>query len=243
MSTKTALITGAGGGMGSEISRQLSAAGFHCLLVGRRQASLDAVVAEIEAAGGMASAHPLDVTDGDQVQALADRREEASLDALICCAGDWLIKPLEEVSDAEIEHILAVNLVGPILMARTFLPQLRRSENATILNIGSIASLRYVPQITIYTAAKTGLRGFTGALAEELRPERIRCVLLAPGPADTPMRWAATPNADPETLVTPETIAQTVIHIVALPRGTTISEFLLISQGYGMELASKLLER
>ena len=243
MSTKTALITGAAGGMGSETARQLAAAGFHCLLTGRRQGPLDAVVAEIEAAGGMASAHPLDVTNSEQVQALADRREEASLDALICCAGDWLIKPLDDVSDAEIEHILAVNLVGPILMARTFLPQLRRSENATILNIGSIASMRYVPKISIYTAAKTGLRGFTGALAEELRPERIRCVLLAPGPADTPMRWAATPDADPETLVTARDIAAMVAHIVALPRGTTVTEFLLISQGYGMESASKLLEK
>lgn len=242
MSTKTALITGAAGGMGSEIARQLSAAGFHCLLTGRREGPLEEVVEEIQAAGGTASAHPLDVTNSEQVQALAERRKDDRLDALICCAGDWLIKPLEEVSDAEIEHILAVNLVGPILMARTFLPQLRRSDNATILNIGSIASLRYVPQISIYTAAKTGLRGFTGSLAEELRPERIRCVLLSPGPADTPMRWAATPNVDPETLVTPETIARTVTSIVTLPRGTTVTDFLIISQGYGEETARELLE-
>ena len=242
MTTKTALITGAAGGMGSEIARQLAAAGFHCLLTGRREGPLEAVVEEIQAAGGTASAHPLDVTNSDQVRALAERREEETLDALICCAGDWLIKPLEEVTDMEIEHILAVNLVGPILMARTFLPQLRRSENATILNIGSIASLRYVPQISIYTAAKTGLRGFTGALAEELRAERIRCVLLSPGPADTPMRWAATPNADPDSLVTVDTIARTVAHIVTLPQGTTVTEFLLISQGYGEEAARKMLD-
>ncbi|MCY3936505.1 MAG: SDR family NAD(P)-dependent oxidoreductase [Chloroflexi bacterium] len=242
MSIQTALITGAGGGMGSEIARQLAAAGFHCLLTGRREGPLEEVVAEIEAAGGSASAHPLDVTDSVQIQALVDRRKEECLDALICCAGDWLIKPLEAVTDAEIEHILAVNLVGPMLMARSFLPQLRRSENATILNIGSIASMRYVPQISIYTAAKTGLRGFTGALAEELRPERIRCVLLSPGPADTPMRWAATPQADPDTLVTPETIARTVAHIVTLPPGTTVTEFLLISQGYGEDAARKMLD-
>lgn len=242
MSIKTALITGAAGGMGSEIARQLSAAGFHCLLTGRREGPLEEVVAEIEAAGGSASAHPLDVTDSEQIQALVDRRKEECLDALICCAGDWLIKPLEAVTDAEIEHILAVNLVGPMLMARSFLPQLRRSENATILNIGSIASMRYVPQISIYTAAKTGLRGFTGALAEELRPERIRCVLLSPGPADTPMRWAATPKADPDTLVTTDTIARTVAHIVTLPPGTTVTEFLLISQGYGEDAARKMLD-
>ncbi len=232
--SKTALITGAGGGMGGAIARQLAALDYHCLLVGRRPEPLEKVAAEIEAVGGEAAVHPLDVTDSEQVQALADRREETTLDALICCAGDWLIKPLEEVSDGEIDHILAVNLVGPILMARAFLPQLRRSDNATILNIGSIASLRYVPQISIYTAAKTGLRGFTGALAEELRPERIRCVLLAPGPADTPMRWAATPDADPATLVTVREIADMICHICQLPRGTTVSEFLLISQSYSL---------
>ena len=242
MTTKTALITGAAGGMGSEIARQLAAAGFHCLLTGRREGPLEEVVEAIQAAGGTASAHPLDVTDSEQVQALAERREDETLDALICCAGDWLIKPLEEVTDAEIEHILAVNLLGPILMARTFLPQLRRSENATILNIGSIASMRYVSQISIYTAAKTGLRGFTGALAEELRPERIRCVLLSPGPADTPMRWAATPNVDPKTLVTADTIARTVTSIVTLPRGTTVTDYMIISQGYGEQPLSDMLD-
>lgn len=240
---KTALITGAGGGMGSEIARQLAAAGYHCLLIGRRHGPLSAVEEEIEAAGGSASTHPLDVTDSEEVQALAERHKDDSLDALICCAGDWLIKPLEEVSDADIEHILAVNLMGPIKMARAFLPHLRRSENATILNIGSITAMQYAPMVTVYTAAKTGLRGFTGSLAEELRDERIRCVMLSPGPADTPMRWAATPNADPATLVTTEEIARTVALLVSLPRGTTVTEFLLVSQGYGLDTARRLVEK
>ncbi len=81
--------------------------------------------------------------------------------------------------------------------------------------------------ISAYTAAKTGLRGLTGSLADELRPELIRVVMLSPTPANTPMRWDASPDMDPKMLVEPETIAQIVSVIVNLPKGITLSDITL----------------
>ena len=87
-----------------------------------------------------------------------------------------------------------------------------------------------VPTVTAYTRRpRSGLKGLTGSLAAELRPERIRVVMISPGPADTPMREAASPGIDKAILVPPETIADTVRHVVSLPRGITTSDFTLHS--------------
>ena len=86
-----------------------------------------------------------------------------------------------------------------------------------------------VPTVSAYTAAKVGLKGLTGSLAAELRPEMIRVVMISPGPADTPMRDAASPGIDKSLLVKPDTIAEMVHAVVTLPRGITTSDFVLYS--------------
>ena len=86
-----------------------------------------------------------------------------------------------------------------------------------------------VPTVTAYTAAKVGLKGLTGSLAAELKPERIRAVMISPGPADTPMRAAASPGIDKSILVHTSTIAEMVYAVVSLPRGITTSDFVLYS--------------
>ena len=181
--SKTAVVTGAGQGMGRAIALMLAGHGIHVVLVGRT-------------------------------------------------AGEALIKPIEETTDADWDRILSINLKGPFLMARALLPLLRKSENASIINIGSKATLGSFGGITAYSASKTGLLGLTRSLSAELRQEEIRVVILCPGPADTPMRWAATPEIDPHVLITPEVVADTVWMLVSLPRGTTTDEFLLQSMHF-----------
>ena len=148
---------------------------------------------------------------------------------LINCAGDWLISYAQDTSNEQLDHILRVNLRAPYIVSRTLLPNLRRSDNASIINIGSLVTANLVPTVTAYTASKAGLKGLTGSLAAELKPERIRVVMISPGPADTPMRAAASPGIDQAILVPPETIADTVHHVVSLPRGITTSDFTLHS--------------
>ena len=229
MADRTALITGAGQGMGRAIAHKFAANGIHCILAGRTEAKLRSVSAEITARGGSATVHALDVTDDGAVAQLGELLADTPVDMLINCAGDWLIEYLLDTSNAQLDHILQTNLRAPYILSRTLLPNLRRSDNASIINIGSIVTSMSVPTVSAYTAAKVGLKGLTGSLAAELRPEMIRVVMISPGPADTPMRDAASPGIDKTVLVSTDTIAEMVYQVVTLPRGISTSDFVLYS--------------
>ena len=232
MSARTAVITGAGSGMGRAIALHFAAEGIHPILIGRTESKLRAVAEEIAEQGGGASIHALDVTDDVAVAALGATLDGRTVDILVNCAGDWLISYLQDTSNEQLDHILRVNLRAPYILSRTLLPNLRRSENASIINIGSIVTSMSVPTVTAYTAAKVGLQGLTGSLAAELKPDKIRVVMVSPGPADTPMRDAASPGIDKSVLVQPETIAEMVHSVASLPRGITTSDFVLYSMTF-----------
>ena len=228
MTSKRAVITGAGQGMGRAIALKFAAADIHTALVGKTESKLQAVAKEISNFDGEATVHTLDVTDD---AALADlgRNLAGAVDMLINCAGDWLIEYLQDTSNEQLDHILNVNLRAPYILSRTLLGHLRQSDNASIINIGSLVTSISVPSVSAYTAAKVGLRGLTGALAAELKPDLIRVVMISPGPADTPMRAAASPGIDKSILVQPETIADLVYAVVTLPRGIATSDIVLYS--------------
>ena len=229
MTKRTALITGAGQGMGRAIALKFAENGIHCRLVGKTASKLESVAAEIADSGGSAEAHVLDVTDDAAVAQLGDQLGESTLDILVNCAGDWLIQTLQDTSNQQLDHILSTNLRAPYLMSRTLLPNLRRSGNASIINIGSLVTANLVPMVSAYTASKLGLKGMTGSLAAELKPDLIRVVMISPGPTDTPMRDAASPGIDKSILVEPRTIAELAYTVVTLPRGITTSDFTLHS--------------
>ena len=226
---KTAVITGAGGGMGGAIARRFAAHGIHCRLIGRDETRLRAVAADIADMGGRASIHAFDITDDDALSGFGDSLAGSTLDILVNCAGDWLISAIDDTSNAQLDHILRVNLRAPYILTRTLLPHLRRSDNASVINIGSLVTAVSVPGVSAYTASKVGLQGMTRALGAELRTQGIRVVMLSPGPADTPMRDAASPGIDKSVLVQPETVAEMVMALVSLPPGITTSDFVLSS--------------
>ena len=232
MTTKRAVITGAGQGTGRAIALRFAEAGAHCVLVGRTASKLHGVADEIAAAGGEASVQALDLTDDAAVAAFGAALAGKTVDILVNCAGDWLISLLADTTNEQLDHILRVNLRAPYILSRTLLPNLRRSENASIINIGSLVTAISVPSVSAYTAAKVGLKGLTGSLAAELKPDRIRVVMISPGPADTPMREDASPGIDKAVLVQPEMIASMVHAVVSLPRGITTSDFVLYSMAW-----------
>ena len=229
MRRQTAVITGAGQGTGRAIALRLAKAGVHSVLIGRTESKLRDVAEEIAEVGGEASMHALDVTDDAAVAGFGEALRESTVDILVNCAGDWLIAFMQDTSNEQLDHILRVNLRAPYILSRTLLPNLRRSDNASIINIGTIVTTMFAPTISAYTAAKVGLKGLTGSLAAELKPELIRVVMISPGPADTPMRDAASPGIDKTVLVQSETIADMVHTVVSLPRGITTSDFTLHS--------------
>lgn len=226
MAERIAVITGAGQGAGQSIAEKLAAGGVHVVLAGRTASKVENVAAKI---GSLATPYHVDVTDSKAVNQLASDVEKqfGHVDMLINSAGEAFIRPMIESADEDWDRIVNINLKGPFLTARAFLPLLRKSENASIINILSKVALGSYGGVSIYSAAKTGLLGFSRSLAMELQPENIRVVPMCPGAMDTPMRWAATPVFDRKDLIQPDTVAEMVWHIVNLPQGITIGEVLL----------------
>lgn len=231
MSERIAVITGAGQGAGRTIALQLAAQGFHVELLGRTASKLESVASEI---GGKAHTYTLDLTSRAQLQAFMDDAQKRfdHVDVLVNCAGEAYISTLDQTNDDDLERILAINLRVPIQMARGLLPLLRKSANASIINILSKVSLGGYPEVAAYTAAKTGLLGFSKSLAAELRADGIRVGAICPGAMDTPMRWNATPDIERRLVIDPQVVADMVWHIANLPKGVVTGEILLQSIYY-----------
>lgn len=231
MSEINAVITGAGQGAGRAIALKLAGMGARVMLLGRTESKLKSVAAEI---GNTAMIYRLDVTDSAQVTAFAAAasKQFTHVDVLVNCAGEALIKSVDQTTDEDWARILGVNLTAPFLMCRALLPLLRKSENASIINLLSKVALRGYAPVAAYTAAKTGLLGFTRSLGAELKTEHIRAVAFCPGPMDTPMRWNATPDMDRQLVIDPSTVADAVAYVAGLPKGVTTGEILIQADQY-----------
>jgi NAD(P)-dependent dehydrogenase (short-subunit alcohol dehydrogenase family) len=216
--------------MGRAIALKLASSGVSVYLLGRTQSKLENVASEIRAQGHTAFVVTLDVTQSSQIDPFAQGLDRA--DMLINCAGEAFLATMQETSDDDWDRILAVNLKSSFLMTRALLPLLLKSPNASIVNMVSKVALKAYHPVAAYTAAKAGLLGFTRSLQAELVEQEVRVVALCPGPVDTPMRWESTPDFDRKVVISTETVADMVWHLVSLPRGTTVGEVLLQSMHY-----------
>lgn len=227
---RVAVVIGGGRGIGREVAHKLASAGACVVVAARTLSELRAVVGEIEARGGQATAQTVDITRAQSVQALAEavRQAYGRIDVLVNSAGASFIAPLEATAEADWDRVIDTNLRGPYLCVRAMLDLLRASDEACVVNIASKVGLTGHRQVTAYTAAKAGLIGFSRALAQELRPEKIRVVVICPGPVDTPMRWAATPHLDRSMVIPSEAVAETVLFAVTLGGAVNVSGELVI---------------
>lgn len=227
---RTAVVVGAGQGMGRAVALRLAQEETTVHLVGRTQSKLDAVAQEIHSAGGRCAVYPADVTMPGTLDALVDRIE-GSVDILVHSVGESLMKSLAETTFEDWQRMLDVNLTSVYVVTHALLPSLHASENASIVLISSKTALRGYP-VVAYSAAKAGVLGFARSLASELAAERIRVVPICPGPTDTPMRWSSTPQMDPSLVMEADSIASTVSFLVGLPQGVTADTILVQSVLY-----------
>ncbi|MFL7901129.1 SDR family NAD(P)-dependent oxidoreductase [Azospirillum argentinense] len=188
LTNRTALVTGASAGLGRHFAGVLAAAGARVALAARRRESLDAAVAEIEAAGGQAIAVPLDVTDAVSVR--NGVREAAGalggLDILVNNAGATVAKPALDYAEEEWDRVIDTNLKGAFLTAQETARVMReQGRGGSIVNIASILGLRVAGHVVAYTASKAGLVQMTQALALEWARYGIRVNALAPGYMET----------------------------------------------------------
>jgi NADP-dependent 3-hydroxy acid dehydrogenase YdfG len=230
---RTAIITGAGRGIGRAIARAFAAEGATVVLAARSRADLAAVAAEVREAGGRALAIPTDVTQDTAVEALVEQAvtETQRIDILVTSAGLASFGPVADTKPADWDAMLSLNLRAAIMCCRAVLPTMIRQRSGTILNLSSIASKRALPGSAVYTATKAGLEAFSRVLAEELRPHGVRVGVLVPGAVDTPI-WDAMGSTPPrDKMLRPEDVARAAVLMAALPPHAALEELTLLPAG------------
>jgi NAD(P)-dependent dehydrogenase (short-subunit alcohol dehydrogenase family) len=234
LSGKVAVVTGGGRGIGAATALKLASAGASVVVVARTGSELEAVTAKIAAQGGQARAHIADVTQSANVEALANELQNTygQVDVLVNSAGVALIAPLDDTSEDDWDLVVDTNLKGPYLCIRAMLDLLRASDGAHVVNIASKVGLTGHELVAAYTAAKAGLIGLGRSLAQELATDNIRVTTICPGPVDTPMRWAATPDMDPRFALPANTVAETILFLVTLDGQAATNEIVVEAIAY-----------
>lgn len=183
---KVALITGGGTGIGLAIATEFAALGARVVITGRRE---DLLAEACAAIGENAHYRAGDLNARETLPAVV-REIEASIgpiDVLVNNAGRNLKKPAVELSDAEFQEIIDLNLTSVFSLTRACLPGMIARERGSIINISSMSALYGLTGVAAYSASKTGLLGLTRTLASEVSPHNVRVNAIAPGFIDTPM--------------------------------------------------------
>jgi NAD(P)-dependent dehydrogenase (short-subunit alcohol dehydrogenase family) len=184
---RTAVVTGAAGGIGRAIAVSLARRGCHLALADIDDAALAQTAAEIRNNHAQdnirISRDHLDVSDRAAVSALPTQvtTEHGGVDVLVNNAGVALGGTFLEVAESDFDWLLGINFWGVVQMTRAFLPLLQKSEEARLVNISSLFGLIAPPGQTAYCASKFAVRGFSEALRHELAGTRIGVTVVHPG--------------------------------------------------------------
>lgn len=213
---RTAIVTGASGGIGTAISRRLVAAGATVWMAARGKERLES--AAREAGGRAVAADAADPAGAEAIRAAAGER----VDILVNAAGTFALAPVAETTPDMFARMIAGNLTAAFLAIRAVLPGMLSAGHGHIVTIGSVAGRKAFPGNGAYSAAKFGVRGLHAVLDEELRGTGVRTTLVEPAATDTPIWDPLDPDGRPDlpsraAMLSPERVADTVLYVVTRP--------------------------
>jgi 3-oxoacyl-[acyl-carrier protein] reductase len=200
LSGKTALVTGATGGIGGAVARALHAAGAKVVLSGTRQAAIDALAAELSGAVGVAC-NLSDPAAVDNLIAAAEEAAGAPLDILVANAGVTKDQLLMRMKDEDWQSVIQINLESYFRLSRAVTKGMMKRRAGRIIGITSIVGVTGNPGQTNYAASKAGMIGFSKSLAQEIGSRGITVNCVAPGFIESPMTDALN-EAQRETILT-----------------------------------------
>lgn len=230
---RTALVTGAGSGLGAALARNLVNAGARVVLSDLVLEKAKAVAAKIDPEARRTLAVHCDVSQADSAQATVRQALEhfGGLDMLINNAGTDVTIDLEHLSVEDWDRVLGTNLRGPFLMSKAALSALRQGDGGLgghIVNIASTASRRAWANASAYHASKWGLVGLSQALYAELRSQGIRVSTVIVGGMKTPFLLERFKDIDESKLQDPANVAEAVRFVLSMPRETIIPEIMVL---------------
>lgn len=232
-SERRALITGASSGIGKETALAFAKAGIDVALVSRSEDKLEAVAGVAREAGVKANAYGLDLAKVEDVREkiAAIAADFGSIDILVNNAGIGYTGSLIETPLSDWQAVININLTSVFQCIQGILPMMRDRKKGLIINVASIAGSEAFPDWGAYCVSKAGLIALSKVTALEERTHGIRVATINPGSVNTPLWDTETvgANFDRNSMLSAETVAQSILHIALAPEQAVVEELTLMA--------------
>lgn len=229
---KRALITGASSGIGKQTALAFASSGIEVALVSRSAEKLAAVENAVIKTGVKAKSYVVDLANLSQVQEKMRQivLDFGNIDILVNNAGMGYTATLSETPLSDWQQVIDLNLTSVFECIKGILPSMREQNRGTIINVASIAGKQAFANWGAYSVSKAGIIALSQALAQEERANGIRVTAICPGAVNTEIWDTKTVNADFDrsNMLTPEIVAQSILHTVLLPKQAVVDELTLM---------------
>jgi NAD(P)-dependent dehydrogenase (short-subunit alcohol dehydrogenase family) len=237
MPQRAAIVTGASSGIGLAIARVLGEEGFAITMAARRPEKLDGAVAGLAADGFDVQAVAANLADEAEISKVvaAHRERYGRLDVLVNNAGVGIGSVVGEIDTKRLDMQLDINLRSIVLFYREALPMLQAAaaehNNVLVVNTASISGKRAEGWLSVYSATKHGVVGWTEAMNKELGPHGIKSTALCPAFVDTPMTDFVKEHVAAEEMIRPEDIAESVRYLLKTSPACIVPEIMFTRPG------------
>jgi NAD(P)-dependent dehydrogenase (short-subunit alcohol dehydrogenase family) len=237
LAEKAALVTGGSSGIGLAIARALGEDGYGLTVSARRPEKLEAAVEDLSSAGLDVQSAPANMADEEALTSLVAQHKErfGRLDVLINNAGVGIGEAMDSLTTKYVDMQLGVNLRAVVLMTRECLPMLREAGGehgkALIVNTASVSGKSGQPWLSVYSATKAAVIGYSQATQKEIAGQGIQVTALAPAFVDTPMTEFVKGQVEAEAMIRPEDIAESVRFLLRTSPNCMVPEIVFLRPG------------